>query len=633
MKKFIAFVLILLVSVSVGVTVFYFMRDNEELVVNSESFIYLNKGDSLEIDAKLENAKIGNDLIFTSLNSSVLEWNPALNCFYAEEGGAAIIEIKAKNGKTSPVYIEVNIGNGMKEAPYYIDSEEDLLKIGSDEDDSIFEANDNYILMKDISLSSSIAPILNGKEFTGSFNGNGYTIKDLSLNSVDFSNAGLFATIGETGVVKELNLSNVNINGNYLNAGSIAGVNKGTITRCAIENGVVTSTNAEANVGGVCGVVLNSNSYCGRIDRCSSKISVVGTKNIGGLTGKNEGGILINSYCYLENSNKIEATAESANIGGIIGLNKNSNDVRAIVKNCYSVATIISSEGVNAANNKVGSLIGFNDEISMYSSNYIMGLYANTTDIPTANHEFNLTFNENQKAEKVNFRGLTENFPKNESNVIKTEELISFVSKKSDNSLTDNLWDFTNVWVIDVNVNNGYPSLNKFGANVPDEIEITYDQSIISNKEEFIQFMQAVNNGTAAPYYKLNADIPLNYSDLFNPIGTYKNPFNGTFDGNGHTISQVKISKNVIDSLSIKYVGLFGKISSSASIKNLTVEDIVIENGATYAGGIAGYNEGTIVNSQVKQSAKNKDAANISATYTSGGIAGANLGTIDNCKV
>ena len=179
MKKFIVFCLILIVTVSLGVTVFYFMRDNEELVVNAEPFIYVNKGDLVEIDAKLNHAKVGNEVVMTSLTETVLEWNPALNGFEALEGGAGIIEIKTKNSKIPAIHIQVSVGNGMKEAPFFIDSEEDLLRIGTD---GVFELNHNYVLQQDISLASNFTPLAKCSEtgFTGTLNGNGYAIRNLT---------------------------------------------------------------------------------------------------------------------------------------------------------------------------------------------------------------------------------------------------------------------------------------------------------------------------------------------------------------------------------------------------------------------------------------------------------------------
>ena len=123
--------------------------------------------------------------------------------------------------------------------------------------------------------------------------------------------------------------------------------------------------------------------------------------------------------------------------------------------------------------------------------------------------------------------------------------------------------------------------------------------------------------------------------------------FAGTFDGNGHTISNVKIEGVAGNT------GLFGIVYSSGTIKNLTVMGTyepngvlsrlggiaganhgLIENctfsGSIFAnsvmGGICGYNwsDGRIINCTSKGTLEGSDKT--------GGIAGVNDGTISGCK-
>ena len=78
----------------------------------------------------------------------------------------------------------------------------------------------------------------------------------------------------------------------------------------------------------------------------------------------------------------------------------------------------------------------------------------------------------------------------------------------------------------------------------------------------------------------------------FEPIGTSSNPFRGTFDGGGNDISGIDL-----DMSGDNNVGLFGYISSTATIKNLIVINSSI-TGGNNVGGICGYNAGTILNCQ-----------------------------------
>ncbi|MEA4840029.1 MAG: GLUG motif-containing protein, partial [Bacteroidales bacterium] len=74
----------------------------------------------------------------------------------------------------------------------------------------------------------------------------------------------------------------------------------------------------------------------------------------------------------------------------------------------------------------------------------------------------------------------------------------------------------------------------------------------------------------------------------FSPIGNSTTNFTGHYNGKGHTISGLTISRSSID-----YIGLFGYIGSSATVDSIGVG---IDNitGHNYVGGLAGYNTGTV---------------------------------------
>lgn len=100
------------------------------------------------------------------------------------------------------------------------------------------------------------------------------------------------------------------------------------------------------------------------------------------------------------------------------------------------------------------------------------------------------------------------------------------------------------------------------------------------------------------------------------PIGTADRPFNGTFDGNGHEITGLKISNLVEDNFQgddeygpdpvppLQYAGLFGHVGPQGSVRNLALgrgcslalaADQPTDRIA-YVGSIAGYCEGTLEN-------------------------------------
>ena len=105
------------------------------------------------------------------------------------------------------------------------------------------------------------------------------------------------------------------------------------------------------------------------------------------------------------------------------------------------------------------------------------------------------------------------------------------------------------------------------------------------------------------------------------PIGTNGAQFTGTFNGNNHTISNMKIDREGDD-----YIGLFGVIGSGAEVKDLGIIDCDV-TGNDHTSGLVGWNNGgTIENCYVTGSVYGQD-------YT-GGLAGRNnSGTIENCYV
>ncbi len=103
--------------------------------------------------------------------------------------------------------------------------------------------------------------------------------------------------------------------------------------------------------------------------------------------------------------------------------------------------------------------------------------------------------------------------------------------------------------------------------------------------------------------YVLGADIAAsgtstwNSNTGFSPIGSSTTSFTGTFDGLGHTITGLTLSRSTTSNASTNfYVGLFGYVGTAGVVKNVgLVSDSV--TGYSSVGGLAGRNDGTISNS------------------------------------
>lgn len=126
------------------------------------------------------------------------------------------------------------------------------------------------------------------------------------------------------------------------------------------------------------------------------------------------------------------------------------------------------------------------------------------------------------------------------------------------------------------------------------------------------------SNGYSGKYFKLGADINYNPNELINgenytAIGNYDGnedyQFKGTFDGDNHIISGIRINKP-----DYSLQGLFGTIAYSGTVKNVILDDAVVI-GSNFVGGIAGNKLGTIENCRVINT-------NITGNSLVGGIAG-----------
>lgn len=150
------------------------------------------------------------------------------------------------------------------------------------------------------------------------------------------------------------------------------------------------------------------------------------------------------------------------------------------------------------------------------------------------------------------------------------------------------------------------------------------DPYIIEDAEDLKKFRDRVNDGETGACAELTANIVLNCNEnnQWTPIGYNKGtddniPYNGTFDGNGHTVSGIYI--NTIED----YQGLFGYIGIGGTVKDLGIEDSWISGGDN-VGGIAGYSSWGMENCY--------NTGSISGGDNVGGISGQNIsGMIRNC--
>ncbi len=204
--------------------------------------------------------------------------------------------------------------------------------------DPAYPLDGDYFLTQDIDASATAT--WNGGAgfdpigpFTGSFDGQGYVIANLTINRPDEDYAGLFGTVSSGGTVENLGLVGGAVTGSFYVGGLAGYVYEATISGC-YATGPVTG---ESHVGGLVGYneagaisascatgSVSGDAYtgglagtndCGAVSQCYATGPVTGTTVTGGLVGSNVGGAI--SECYATGA----VTGTGANAGGLVGQN------------------------------------------------------------------------------------------------------------------------------------------------------------------------------------------------------------------------------------------------------------------------------------------------------------------------
>jgi hypothetical protein len=176
--------------------------------------------------------------------------------------------------------------------------------------------------------------------FRGTFDGNGHTVRGLTIDRPEESEVGLFSSVSSDGVIENVELERVDVTGNEVVGGLVGG------TRGEVRNSSVSGTVAgEKNVGGLVGFNVG-----GVVTRTLSTADVTANRrNGGGLVGRNTGEV---SLSYAD-ANVRGNTA----LGGVVGYSVGS---KADIRDTYSRSTVnadIAIVGGIAGENRVGSVL------------------------------------------------------------------------------------------------------------------------------------------------------------------------------------------------------------------------------------------------------------------------------------
>lgn len=237
-------------------------------------------------------------------------------------------------------------GTGTAEDPYQIAIKADLLALSAttSDYDKCFILTEDIDLEGEIFTSAIIAPNtmmdsvhhFNGIAFTGTFDGNGHSILNLSIQSDGNDYLGLFGQIGNGSNIKNLSIEQCNVSGFFESyyVGGLAGANNGGYINQCYTSGTVHG--GGSGTGGLVG------QNTGGITRSCSSGNVDGNIQVGGLAGFNNGGGIGNCYSTCTVSGVPTGTLTQMTgdeykygTGGLVGYNKGG-----FVDNSYSTGSV-----------------------------------------------------------------------------------------------------------------------------------------------------------------------------------------------------------------------------------------------------------------------------------------------------
>jgi RHS repeat-associated core domain len=636
----------------------------------------------------------------------------------------------AGNEATKVVIFTPVLGNGTISDPYVITTAAQLAGVSTG-------LGKCFQLGNDIDLSSNAnwVPVgSNTAPFTGTFDGNGHTISNLTIGTSSepstLSYLGLFGSINNA-TIKNLHVS-ASIYSSGFDIGGLAGYCIGT---SVITNSFTTGNiSGSSYVGGLIGNIFSttasiSSSYSlanivgssnyvgglagqnrGTVTNCYAKGNASGASNIGGLVGQNSGTVM---NCYAKGN-----VSGTSNLGGLIGQSSGP------ITNCYAIGSV---SGTSAA----GGLVGRNT--STVSDGYWnttaissgcgsnSGTFAATgmalADMQTLAFAYTL----NTNIDDLNLLGCVDWKYVNGPPVL--QGIGDGIATNDTVPPTINAYEYQNYsnGTMEIHANifddNSGIAIQKIlaGEHTASTFETggtVFTGTTISNLTagtytiyakdnagneavKVVTYSSAIGDGTESnPYviktagqlaavstglgkcYKLGNNINLSGYSNWTPIGSNTEPFTGTFDGNGYTISNLTIGSIKVSN-TLSYLGLFGAINR-ATVRNITVHSSIYSSGDyigglvgksnsssiadaystetvsgnNYVGGLVGYSSASTIsgsssectvsssgnyagglvgsNTGLGSIINSYSSGNVSGTSMVGGMAGSNTGTVTN---
>ena len=424
-------------------------------------------------------------------------------------------------------------GTGTAEDPYQIANGAELAYLASSVNSGETYEEKNFVLTANIDLNGlPWTPIANSfsdallggsdyRVFAGNFDGNGYTISNVSIGSETTPfESDVFGLFGATeGKISNLNLDTVSIHGIAKIAsigavvgfaGGLVGSSGGSIENCHV-TGLTMDMSAPSNVyaaaywvGGLVGALDGTQ----LINECSVSGSITenaGKGSIGGLIGELGKAAKIT---YSRSNVTVNVKADSrggANVGGFIGKGNGKTDAETVIRNCYATGNVTggaytggfagglwglnikncyASGNVSQAAAAMASFVGTDASDSAYYGS-ITNCF--TTGSVTGSSPFQYAFAEQSSAtkrseitncyfavENLGIKNQNESATEKPQEEMKTEDFAAALNN-GDNS---NGWSFVNGQVLCGAEPADYSAVETAMAAVPTDLTVYTDESV-----------------------------------------------------------------------------------------------------------------------------------------------------------
>ena len=273
--------------------------------------------------------------------------------------------------------------------------------------------------------------------FTGTYNGQGYSIENLNINRPETGSIGLFGKIQDA-EVRNVRMTDASMTG-------------------------------AVSVGILSGMIVSSN-----VSNCQCFGSVIGSEKIGALSGWGSSSNITEVYC--------SASATGYNyVGGLLGYADN----QCIISNNYSRGTAVSER-------VTGGFIGSLSDPCSISNNYSTGLV-------TGDPLYLGGFIGNRNIEESTPSVITNNFWDVQTAALGSDGDNNYgatgkttAAMKTLSTFLDAGWDFTNIWGMDPEFNDGYPYLLwSNSADVPLPIRLKTFDAVSQNGSILLTWLTA----------------------------------------------------------------------------------------------------------------------------------------------